>query len=788
MYTRAIAGILSVLFPAFLLLLCSREPGPRTPSFSKNPRLTALYRKADALFQARRYREAAELNRDGYRLSVAEGARASASRFLQNVAGCLFGLLRYREALQTYVAAREIAEQDGDWEIAGTTSLNISSLHLQMGEIDAAAEEARRGVEALGRAGSSLYRPQALFQLAKIECRRRGISAPAVREMFQEALASADAQGKALLAAQIWNYLGIELLNAGHIERADRALANAFRLRKLSKSADLDSSFRALALLRLAQGRLDSAAVLADAALAESVRRPGRVPNWNAYHCRGRVRLAQGHYAQAAGDFRTALALAARWRLDTFPSDPHRISVDAAFHDLADSFVEAAAGSWSRTRDPSLAAESFGALEGTRAASLRAVAIEGGRLQQLTPEYGELLARLRNAESAVARTGGDSERAQAQQLRFALTMAELRAGLHQLSQPAKSREPLETVVRAALGADEALLSFHLGETASYVWALTRDCLELHPLAPARDLSRTIAEFRSAVLAGAGRESGRAAWNALFGALGSRIHGKRNWTLVLDAGLFDAPLAAARSPAGRYLLEEHAVRVLPSAQFVLRSRPALAGKLLAVADAIYNRADPRAAGAGLAHVVSELPRLPGTAAEARSCAAAWRLGPRSVLEGASASRRALETALASRPSALHIAAHVVVPENSPARARIALSVQRDGTPDALTVSDIAGLRGGARLVVLSGCNSGRGAARPGAGLLGLTRAWLAAGAAGVVATLWPATDSNAAFFGIFYSRLSDQLDAAEALREAQLTVLRSGRARPRDWAAWILVGI
>ena len=46
---------------------------------------------------------------------------------------------------------------------------------------------------------------------------------------------------------------------------------------------------------------------------------------------------------------------------------------------------------------------------------------------------------------------------------------------------------------------------------------------------------------------------------------------------------------------------------------------------------------------------------------------------------------------------------------------------------------------ASLVVLNGCHSGRGNALPGAGLMGLTRAWIGAGARAVLATRWDIPD-------------------------------------------------
>jgi CHAT domain-containing protein len=93
-----------------------------------------------------------------------------------------------------------------------------------------------------------------------------------------------------------------------------------------------------------------------------------------------------------------------------------------------------------------------------------------------------------------------------------------------------------------------------------------------------------------------------------------------------------------------------------------------------------------------------------------------------------------------------------------------------------------------VVVMTGCESGSGQALAGAGLIGLTRAWQVAGASAVVSTLWPVKDSSEGLFPGFYRRLRS-LPAAEALRQSQVEMIRSGtwRAQPRYWAAYQLTG-
>jgi CHAT domain-containing protein len=80
--------------------------------------------------------------------------------------------------------------------------------------------------------------------------------------------------------------------------------------------------------------------------------------------------------------------------------------------------------------------------------------------------------------------------------------------------------------------------------------------------------------------------------------------------------------------------------------------------------------------------------------------------------------------------------------------------------------------GTELVVLSACETGLGVAEYGQGVLGLQRAFQAAGARAVVASLWKVEDAaTRVLVEQFYTNLWDKkFPKLEALRQAQLTVL------------------
>jgi CHAT domain-containing protein len=94
-----------------------------------------------------------------------------------------------------------------------------------------------------------------------------------------------------------------------------------------------------------------------------------------------------------------------------------------------------------------------------------------------------------------------------------------------------------------------------------------------------------------------------------------------------------------------------------------------------------------------------------------------------------------------------------------------------------------------LVVLSACESSKGAKMAGEGLITLSRAFLYAGARRVIATLWLVKDAPAEqLTTAMYQRLlgKQRLSPASALRQTQLAFWSAGLS-PRKWAAFTLVG-
>ncbi|MCS6813534.1 MAG: CHAT domain-containing protein, partial [Cyanobacteria bacterium] len=105
---------------------------------------------------------------------------------------------------------------------------------------------------------------------------------------------------------------------------------------------------------------------------------------------------------------------------------------------------------------------------------------------------------------------------------------------------------------------------------------------------------------------------------------------------------------------------------------------------------------------------------------------------------------------------------------------------------LTASEILELTLVADLVTLSACDTGRGRIT-GDGVIGLSRSWLAAGAASLVVSLWKVPDdSTVLLMTEFYRNLQQGQAKAEALRQAMITT-KAVYPDPIDWAAFTLIG-
>jgi CHAT domain-containing protein len=251
-------------------------------------------------------------------------------------------------------------------------------------------------------------------------------------------------------------------------------------------------------------------------------------------------------------------------------------------------------------------------------------------------------------------------------------------------------------------------------------------------------------------------------------------------VVPHGTLFLVPFAALVDGSGQPFIQQHSLITAPSITSLagLR-RPGKpetwrgAGALIVGNPWFSPRAD------------QFLPPLPATEKESRGVAEV--LGA-NVLLGASATKAAVTRAL---PSAhlIHLATHGM-PEQGGNRflsGALAFAPTEPGEDGLLTAPEIRSLHLTADLVVLSACRTAQGRIS-GDGVIGLSRSFLAAGAAAVVTSLWRIDDEATSTLMVdFYRNLRVSGDSGAALRSAQLSSIRRGES-PQIWGAFTYLGV
>jgi CHAT domain-containing protein len=138
--------------------------------------------------------------------------------------------------------------------------------------------------------------------------------------------------------------------------------------------------------------------------------------------------------------------------------------------------------------------------------------------------------------------------------------------------------------------------------------------------------------------------------------------------------------------------------------------------------------------------------------------------------------------------IHFAAHASPNPENPLQSAIVLS--RGDKGHLLSASEIMKIPLQARLVTVSSCRGAGSRIYSGEGLVGLTWAFLRAGAHGVIAGLWDVPDrATSQLMGNLYARLASGEAPEQALRKAKLAMLASGSnsALPFNWAAFQYFG-
>jgi CHAT domain-containing protein/Tfp pilus assembly protein PilF len=380
--------------------------------------------------------------------------------------------------------------------------------------------------------------------------------------------------------------------------------------------------------------------------------------------------------------------------------------------------------------------------------------------------------------------------------------------------PETGKVPLAELAKE-LDPKTVVLEYSLGREASYVFVVTAEGTRELPIEGRAQIEAVARKLYTAWSAHQDSPADcEALSRMLLGRVRDDIRGKRV-VVVPDGALAYIPFDALFASPGRRLIEDNEVVAVVSLSSLKLMRDRTRGrrpasKLVAVfADPVFSSNDPRVRpdlkGSSQGARAGELPRSAGDSgltglerlvSSRREAAAISALAPEGQRWEAldfDAGLAAVRDPKLADFRIVHFATHGLMNSRDPRLSGLVFSlVDRQGRPQNgfLRADEVANLKLGADLVVLSACQTALGKEVRGEGLLGLARGFMYAGAPRVVASLWRVADAATTdLMSSFYQALlGSHVPASEALRSAKLRLMRNPlRSTPYYWAGFSLEG-
>jgi len=341
--------------------------------------------------------------------------------------------------------------------------------------------------------------------------------------------------------------------------------------------------------------------------------------------------------------------------------------------------------------------------------------------------------------------------------------------------------------QAAKRAGGTIFFYWLGEKQSYLWTITPQKTSLFPLPPAAEIDAAVQRYRKALVGPQDvLETANADGTALYRMLVSPAQG----LLTKDMQVFIIPDGSLNGlnfetllvpdPQPHYWIEDATIadasslRLLAGSRTSRRDSGAGAGKLLLIGDAVASNA--------------EYGELPKAGIEIENIEKHFVPAKREVLTRAQATAPAYLASTPEQFAYIHFVAHGTASRLSPLDSAVILSkasAQEDSFK--LYARDIIHHPLHADLVTISTCYGAGARAYTGEGLVGLSWAFLRAGAHNVIGALWEVSDaSTPRLMDQLYYELKQGRSPEAALRSAKLSLLHSDAFRkPFYWAPFQL---
>ncbi len=604
---------------------------------------------------------------------------------------------------------------------------------------------------------------------------------------------------------------------AGSIEGQVRVLCSITNLSLLALETQvaMDQSRQAA---ELAEGQAHTATSNADKTRARDLR-------WRAWFSRARAERAAGEIELAAKSYRSALSHAEGiWWLVKIFSETSAIAfrqeTQAIYREYVDLLMEqgdlSEAYSWA---DAAKARTIRGMTEARRRKGSTGQNAQAGTWRELTRSIAGLRTQWLSATPGVEREKlqkaiRDAEYA----LEEKKVQTEIEDSRFRLvwSEPATVKWVQEKTSRDK----SALLEFLLGETRSFAWLITPDGVSCEILPSRKEIEKAVRPYLQALMTAPNylhletelaktRERSAALFSVLFGKLTRQIAPGQKLIIVPDGLLHYLPFETLIHD-GRYLIEDHEISYNPSASMLglwqdssRQRNDSKKMELLAFGNPVFepgsNAGNARKRASGVSQMAQSvraaqgfaLTPLPRTRDEVQYIAGHFPPERRRVYLGTESTEDAVKRESLRDYKRLHFATHSLTNEEFPSRSAVVLTLDNDPREDGfLEVGEISELDMDCDLVVLSACQTGRGQLFSGEGIVGLSRAFIRAGARSVVVSLWNVSDiSTSQLMKCFYQQLAGGVGNAAALRDAKLQMIGNTKEikHPYYWAAFVMIG-
>jgi CHAT domain-containing protein/Tfp pilus assembly protein PilF len=622
-------------------------------------------------------------------------------------------------------------------------------------------------------------------------------------DVLGRSAALAEAEGDTRQAALIRLIIGAAQAARDDTPAARATLTGAREaLRQLSDPVGEAAALGELGRMERAGGNRFAAESLYREGLARLGRRSAPGVSWQLHEGLGRTLADEGAQSPAAVELQAAVA------------DIEAVAYDFSLEDRRAAYRADKWGAYAALARIDLGlgriGDAFGVSERLRARGMLDLLARGRvaepldssgplarREQDLRRRIAELTRRLESSSEAGVR-GSEDEGAEASvtitgmldraQAEYAQLLSEMRERSPEYAAAVIGETEGWKSVASRLEPTEVLIEYLLDDLGGVAFVVRRDTLVALTLDIGRAELAELVDFARSTIVSQPGAAQVDAWKGPLRRLNDRLirpveaaglltHAER-LVIVPYAELHYLPFAALidGDHDDRYLIQRFEVVYAPSASVWVRLR---------------NRSDLASQPQGILAAAPRASALPGTGAEVGSIRRLF--GDRAtLLLGAAASETAFRRAVPEY-GIVHLASRGVLNKQNPLFSYIQL-VSGGEDDGRLEVHEVFGLALAARLVVLSACETGLGSGAladvpAGDDWVGLTRAFLLAGADNVLATLWQVDDrATARLMNEFYRSLTHGEDAASALATAQRRLLATrGTATPLAWAGFALVG-